>query len=367
MNILFLTTHFNAGGITSYLLTLSKQFILKGHKVYICSSGGDQVATFTDMGGIHLLLKIKTKSECDLRIYFALGKVVDFIKKYEIDVLHAQTRITQVMGHLLHQWVQIPYLSTCHGFFKLRIGRRFFPCWGQSVIAISTAVKDHLEKDFFVSSQKIALIPNGIELDKFPYIQPEEKQKNRKMLGLSQGPILGIVARLSDVKGHAFLIKAMPEILNHFPDVKLLIVGEGKTEQSLKQIVKNLDLDKHIFFYPVNNQTYKFLSVVDIFIMPSLQEGLGLSVMEAQAAGLPVIGTRVGGLPMIIEHEKTGLLVEPQNSSQLAKAAIDLLKNQDKAKKLSKTASVFIRENFSAQSMSEQTLSVYINLCKNKK
>ena len=127
MNILFLTTHLNAGGITSYLLTLTKGFSEKGHGVYIVSSGGNQQNDFVALGARCVVLNIKAKSELDLRIYFALGFLKKYIRDNHIDVLHGHTRITQVMARILRNLTGVPYVTTCHGFFKPRFFRKIFP------------------------------------------------------------------------------------------------------------------------------------------------------------------------------------------------------------------------------------------------
>jgi len=129
MNILFLTTHLNVGGITSYLLTLTKGLIKQGHGVFLASSSGEMLEAFQSLGVEHLKLNISTKSELDPRIYLALGRLRRFIKQKDIHVVHTQTRVTQVMGFCLGRITEIPYLSTCHGFFKPRLSRKIFPCW----------------------------------------------------------------------------------------------------------------------------------------------------------------------------------------------------------------------------------------------
>ncbi|MCR4336830.1 MAG: glycosyltransferase, partial [Candidatus Omnitrophica bacterium] len=273
MNILHLTTHLNVGGITSYLLTLSKQLIKAGHRVYIVSSGGEMVGTFESVGVKCINLPIKTKSELSPRIYWALPAIVDCIKKYKIDAIHSHTRITQVMGFLLQKLTNVKYVATCHGFFKPRTSRRVFPCWGEKTIAISDQVRDHLIGDFGLSSERVILIHNGIDLEDFSEVNLEIKMQKRKTLGLDEGPILGIIARLSDVKGHSVLLDAMSQIVSHFSTVKLLIVGQGKMEDQLKAQVAHLNLGRHVHFYPVVNRTGDFLSVFDVFVMPSLQEG----------------------------------------------------------------------------------------------
>lgn len=367
MNILFLTTHLNAGGITSYLLTLSKGFIRRGHKIYVATSGGDRAGDFSAVGAPCVTLNIRTKSEVDLKIYKALSPLYHYIRTNDIDIIHAQTRITQVMGWLLEKLTGKIYLSTCHGFFKKRLSRRLAPCWGDAVIAISTAVRSHLLEDFRVPADNVFLIEHGIDCDAFAPPSAGEKKRNRKRFHLDHNcPVVGHIARLSDVKGQDVLIRAMKRIINETPQVKLLIVGQGKMEAALKQMVRALNLENHVLFYPVVNKTPQILSLFDIFVMPSRQEGLGLSVMEAQALGLPVVASNVGGIPSLIENGKTGILVKPEDDQQLAEAIQRLLCDKKAAAQMGQAARVFIQERYSADQMVDKTLNLYGRLMRKK-
>ncbi len=359
MNILFLTTHLNVGGITSYLLTLTKGLIKQGHGVFLASSSGEMLEAFQSLGVEHLKLNISTKSELDPRIYLALGRLRRFIKQKDIHVVHTQTRVTQVMGFCLGRITEIPYLSTCHGFFKTRLSRKIFPCWGECVIAISEAVRDHLLKDFRVDPKRCVLIKNGIDSDDFLAIDEDTRRKNRQRFHLEHNRVIGIIARLSDVKGHDILIKAMGKVIQQFPDARLLIVGEGPRKEPLQRMVKELNLNEHVQFYPIVNHTAEMLSLLDVFVLPSFEEGLGLSVMEAQAAGLSVVASKVGGLPQLIDDGRTGLLVHPKNADLLSEAILFLLRNPQKARQMGKEAQEFIQKEFSAQRMVNETLALY--------
>jgi len=366
MNILFLTTHLNVGGITSYLLTLSRGLISLGHSVTIVSSGGALQDDFESLGAHVYPINIRTKSELDIRIYMATHEVDSLIRDKEIQIIHAQTRITQVMGFILKKMTGVAFCSTCHGFFKPKWSRKVFPCWGDAVIAISPAVEDHLKNDFHVPHGKICLIRNGLDLQSFPLKTSEEKQRLRKELKIGTGPVLGIIARLSDVKGHSVLIDAMPEVIARFPAVRLLIIGEGRMEAQLKDKVFSQGLKDHVMFLPVVNRTSDMLALLDVFIMPSLQEGLGLSVMEAQAAGLPVIASRVGGLPSIVQEKETGRLVESRNSRQLADVILDVLNHPQEAVYMGQKARAFIKQEFAAEKMVRDTVKMYQNIMGNQ-
>ncbi|MCX5702682.1 MAG: glycosyltransferase family 4 protein [Candidatus Omnitrophica bacterium] len=359
MNILYLTNHINPGGITSYILSLAKGLKAKGHNVYIATSAGQLLSKFIYEGIIYMPIPIKTKSEISPKVLISFFRLIQSVKEKGIDVIHSNTRVTQVLGCLLSRYSHKPYVSTCHGFFKRRFSRRVFPCWGDKVIAISQQVKEHLINDFKVREDRVRLIANGVDINEFR--QTTVKRLKAKLnLGLGNGPVIGIVARLSDVKGHIYLIEAMETIVKKVPDAQLLIVGEGKIEKDLINLCNRLKLGKNIFFIPSVMDTSKVLSAMDLFVLPSLEEGLGLSLMEAMASGLAVIGSDVGGIKSLILHGYTGLLVKPADSRELACAISELLLDQDRANIMGNNARMFIARDFSQEKMVLETERLYL-------
>lgn len=360
MKILFLVNHLNIGGITSYILTLASGLKKKGHSVFIASSGGELLPKFNDLGIIYIPIAIKTKNELSPKIFLSAFKLSKVIKDNKIEILHSQSRTTQVLGCLLHNLTGIKHISTCHGFFKRRFSRKILPCWGERIIAISEQVKEHLRGDFKVDLGRISLINNGIDLEKFRPVSLSQKQEAKSRLGLKSGPVIGILARLSDVKGHKYLIEAMKAVLVFSPDAQLLIAGEGRMEKELNRLTESLSIGKSVFFMPEALDTRDILSAIDIFVMPSLKEGLGLALMEAMSSGLAVIGSSVGGIKTLIKDGENGLLVNPGDSLGIAKAIIDLLSDPDKASSLGANARKYITAEFSEEKMVLKTEELYL-------
>ncbi|MEI6631818.1 MAG: glycosyltransferase family 4 protein [bacterium] len=361
MNILYLTNHLNIGGISSYVLSLAGGMKERGHGVYVASSGGELVERFCAEGISYLPIPINTKSEANIpKILSSLLISLKYIKEKDIDIVHSNTRITSVLGSLLEYFSRKPHISTCHGFFKKRLIRRIFPCWGRSVIAISEQVKEHLIADLGVRQRDIAVIHNGIDLARFKDYNQDFKVDAKRNLGLRPGPVVGIVARLSEVKGHIYLIQAIKSVLEKVADVQLLIVGDGKIKSGLHQLVRSLDIERSVFFMPSVLDTSRVLSIMDLFVLPSLKEGLGLSLMEAMASGLAVIGSDVGGIKSLIKDRETGLLVEPANAYALSSAILELLKEPSRARALGEAARSFIGERFSLREMVLETERLYL-------
>ena len=327
--------------------------------MHVASSSGDCLLRFSaaDIKFVHI--PVKTKSEIDPRILYSAFKLDKYIKENNIEIIHANTRVTQVLGCILRKLSGRPYISTCHGFFRNRFFRRAFPCWGQRVIAISQQVAEHLKYDFKVDAAKIEVIHNGIDLNRFSAFEAATKIKAKETFGLSGAPVVGIIARLSDVKGHAYLIEAMKIVIENIPAVKLLIVGEGREEKRLKNLALGLGIENSLFFVPSVKDTTQALAAIDIFVMPSLQEGLGLGLMEAMACGIPVIGSDVGGIKTLIQNNYNGLLVPAANALELAKAISVLLNDTRKFRDLGEKGRIFINKHFSQEEMVLKTEKVY--------
>lgn len=367
MNILLLTTHLNVGGISSYLLSLGGSLKKKGHRIFIASSGGELLPRFINEGIEYIHIPIKTKAEISPKILISFFILNKYIKEENIDIIHAHTRVTQVLASFLRNSTGKPFVSTCHGFFKNRFTRRLFPCWGNRVIAISEEVKRHLIVDLGVAEEKIRLVYNAVDTDRFHPVTSHAHLAAKEKFGLSgSSAVIGIVARLSDVKGHIYLIQAMQIVLKQFPLAQLLIIGEGNMQKELLNLSRKLGIEKSVSFIASVADTREVLAAMDIFVMPSLKEGLGLGLMEAMSSGLAVIGSGVGGIKSLIRNNENGLLVQPQDSRVLSRAIIELVSCPEKAAFFGSNARKFILEKFPLGQMFFLTERVYLE-CLNAK
>jgi glycosyltransferase involved in cell wall biosynthesis len=361
MKILLLANHLNYGGISAYCLGLAKTLAKKeGMEVFLGSRGGDLAKEAAEIGAQVIRLPLTTKCEVSPKVFWAAAQLIPFVQRQKIDVLHANTRVTQVLSSLVSLRTGVPYISTCHGYFKMRLSRRLFPCWGKKVIAISDQVREHLIYDFEVDSSRVELIYNGVEIERFGSHQREEIDAEIRRIGADPTKkIIGHIGRLSSIKGQKFLVLAAEELLQKRQDVQFLIIGDGEEKKNLEALIRQKGLEGKVLMRPSVKDTALALAAMDIFVMPSIQEGLGLSILEAQAQGVPVVASRVGGIPTVVEDRRTGLLCPAQDKGALASSILELLRDAALRRSLIQAAQAHVKERFSVTLMAEKTYEVY--------
>jgi len=231
-------------------------------------------------------------------------------------------------------------------------------------VAVSESVQKHIIDKSRISNEKISVIYNGVNIKS----QDNAYGQNVKVPLTIQNEdrILMTVGRLHEQKGHCYLIQAISKVRKEFPKVKLLVTGEGEEENNLKKLVKSLDLTNEVIFAGLSSDIEEILPMAELFILPSLWEGLPNALLEAMAAGKPVVATKVGGIPEIVVHGETGILIPPRDHDALAIAIIDLLQNRLKAKDMGEAARIRAGKRFSFYKMIEKTENLYQELLKEK-
>ncbi len=365
MTVLLLSTHLDGGGITAYLRTLCRGLRREGDRTIVATAGGRLETEFLDAGVEIRRSPFRTKSELDLRLHRALPALARWIRNEGVDVMHAQTRVTQVAGRRLQRMTGVPLVTTCHGFFRPRWGRRLFPCWGDRVIAVSRPVAAHLREDFRVPQERIRVVPNGVDIEDFRPEGLPDRLELRRRFGIPSGArVLVIVGRVCGVKGHEVLLDAMPGVLRVCPEALLIVAGEGRDLAALRGRCALPPLKDVVRFLPKIERTAEILAACDLFVMPSLQEGLGIAALEAQASGLPVVASRVGGLPDAVDEGRTGLLVPPGDAAALAEAVVALLSDPDRAAAMGAAGREWVGRRFSSDRMAAETRAVYEEVLK---
>jgi glycosyltransferase involved in cell wall biosynthesis len=233
------------------------------------------------------------------------------------------------------------------------------------VIAVSDPIARQL-RFVGIDSRKICIIYNGVNWEILSQAMPSNS--TRQSLGIKQdASVVGTVGSLSKEKGHAYLLEAAANVTQIFPNAVFLLIGNGRERKNLERTAYRLGVDDKVIFAGTRNDVPEILSILDVFVLPSLKEGLPMALLEAGAAGVPTIATRVGAIPGVVEDGVTGTLVPSKNSTAIANAIIRMLSDRNAASEMADNAFERVRDNYSSEKMAVKYLAMYKELLSQNK
>jgi N-acetyl-alpha-D-glucosaminyl L-malate synthase BshA len=315
----------------------AKYLAKNGHEVHVITSLDEGLPKESINEGFHIhrirFLKVRF-----LGIAIFWLQALLLLKRLKPDVVHGQDMGMTIVGFLSKCILKKPYVTYGRGTdiyfskaFKKSISKLILKN-ADAAIALTEDMKKKMRETY---DRHIFVIPNGIELERFHKLPRNEM---RIKLGIkADEKIILFVGRLHPVKGVKHLIKAV-NVVRQKHKAKLLLVGKGPEQDRLKKLVEQLHLEDYVkFMGPIPNEKIPWIyAAADILVLPSLSEGFPVTILEAMASGLPIIATRVGGLPEVIEEEYNGFLVEPENPKQIAEKISLLLQNDKLRENISK-------------------------------
>ncbi len=353
MNVLQILPELKSGGVERGAVDLAKYLQQKGHKAVVVSAGGPLVGEVTSADAIHYALPVHKKSP--LSVFRSVRALVKIVKSENIDIIHARSRVPAFIAYFVSRATQVPFVTTCHGFYSRHL-LSYVMGWGKLVIVASHIIGKRMRDDFGVPHEKIRLIARGVNLEEF-------KSKSAEDSAADKPVIVGLVGRITPIKGHPLFLKAMARVARVHPNIKIQIIGDApKTQykEELLLLTRRLGLAGQVEFLGTRYDIPELLSRMSLLVVPSVgEEAFGRVAIEAGACGVPVIATRIGGLVDIIEHEKTGLLVPPEDPLQLADAVIRILENPALAQGFAKRLRQKVEKEFSLDLMFQKTIDVY--------
>jgi len=211
----------------------------------------------------------------------------------------------------------------------------------------------------YFAPERLHAIPNGIEL---PAEDPGARERVRQQLGLRDAPTLVVISRLHPDKGHSLLLKVVADLKRDFPELRVLIVGEGSERPGLERQAADLGLHQAVVFTGFRTDVLDLLRASDIFVLPSFHEGIPYAALEAMSVALPVVATAVGGLNELVVHGATGLLVPPGEPEPLKEALARVLRDPDLRREMGRAGLARVRENYTLDRMLERTEALLLGL-----
>ena len=220
-----------------------------------------------------------------------------------------------------------------------RLADRLLRRWTDAAIAVSESVREFMIHGRFIPAERVHVIGNGVDLERFGSPDRQAAAAARRMLDIPEGHrLVGTVTRLRAEKGPEFFLRAMPRILEELPSVTFLVVGDGPLRESLEALAKELGVERRARFLGFRTDVPELLGLLDVLVISSLTEGFPLSLVEGMAAGCPVVATRVGGMPEVARDGDSVLFVPPRDPDAIACKTIALLENPDMADRLGREA-----------------------------
>jgi len=291
---------------------------------------------------------------------FALWRMLCRVRP---EIVHTHTSKAGAVGRLAARLAGIPVvIHTPHGHLFYGYYGRFLSslvCFGERFLARLTdrivtltnrGAEEHVRYKI-AGQQKFVTIHGGNSLAPFRSMRVNATFKRRELGLPPEGPIVGTVGRLVPIKGHTWLLRAVPRVLAEFPQACVVLIGDGPLRGELKELTAELGISPHVVFLGTRHDIPECLAALDLFVLPSLNEGMGRALVEAMAVGCPVVATCVGGIPDVVTDGATGLLVPPRDDRALADAILTLLRDRRLLAAYGEAAQRRVDERFDIETM----------------
>ena len=357
MKVMQILPRMEVGGVERGVVDLAKYFKDKATQIVVVSGGGRLVAELERLGVKHYKLNVYKKS---LTSFLLIKKLRKIIKEEKVDIVHARSRVPGWISFFATRNSDTHFLTTAHGAYSKHIFSEVMG-WGKFVICPSQMIARYMMDTFGISSHKIRLVFRWVDREKFKFKSDSW-----------QGDRLSVVSigRISPSKGYEYLIEAFKKVVRRNPYFKLKIVGEASPSHEkyfnyLQTLVKRFSLNFNVEFLGYQRDVEGILKDANILVLPSIiPESFGRVIVEAFACGVPVIATKVGAVPEIVENEVDGILVPPYDAERIAEAILRLSRDQNFARRIAINARKKVEEKYSLEKCASQIEGVYAETMK---
>jgi len=346
------------GGAERLMVPILKHLSRNDFDAYVCalqSKDGNPMADEIRALGIPVrCLEIK-----HLRDWNAMPRLVRYLREIGADLVHTQLEFANILGNIAARVLHLPSVCTIHVMpspevktkskFHQRLEWFALKYFCNQVISVSEEAREHHLRLSGASPNQVSTLYNGIDLSNYLNID-RERMNVRAELGVPpDANLLTTVAVLRQPKGIQYMIRALPAVLASNPNTVYLIVGNGSYRESLVEEVNKSGVGNRVIFAGMRKDVPRLLAASDVFVLPTLTEALPTVLAEAMAAKLPIVASRVGGIPEMIAPGQNGCFVEPEDVDGLARACIQLLNDPEKRAAMGRAGSNIVDQKFNIE------------------
>lgn len=371
MRLLYLMTEpFGVGGVQSDLLQLTEDLSARGHQVYVATTDGVLLQELIDRGAHFVDIDFHFRDP--IRLFAAMRRLRKVVRRERIDLIAPQSVRSALAAWAALRLIpggfrgtdgkRLPIVTTIHNIHNprnFRLASNILQRCSDYVI-----FESHYERDrqlqHALSPDKSGVIHSGIDIERLT--APTATEQFAACYGIEPGRhfVFGIVARLSEEKGHHYLVDAFARVAQQRPELRLLIVGDGPLRGAINAQVDALKIKSQIIFTGLQRDIPSHLALFDVFTLASTRESFPLAAREAMAAGRAVIAPRIGGCPEVVEEGVTGLLFEAANVDDLAAKMQALAADRETCRRFGEAGHQRAQRRFSRQSWVDGDEKVYL-------
>jgi len=354
--ILYVLATFEIGGAERHYTELIKRIDRSRFDVLVCclSKRGKLLQELEDVDGE--IVDLNLDEHYWQRFGPALWKLCRLIRRERVDIVHTYLFYADLIGATAAKLARRPSIivskraldTTWMKRKHIAMSRLVNSC-ADRITAVSDAVARCVAERENVPEAKLVRIYNGADFEKLSHSE-SDRVTARNAMGIADNvPVIGTVAHLTHKKGHRYLLEAARLIKASFPNAVFLWVGGGRQENELRKLAAQWQLNGNVRFLGYRSDVPALLEAMDLFVLPSLEEGMSNALLEAMAKNIPVIATAVGGNIEVVEHEKSGLLVPPRDPAALAEAITRIIREPSLAGSMARAGSERVKDRFTIE------------------
>jgi glycosyltransferase involved in cell wall biosynthesis len=370
LNVTHVVLSLDCGGLERIVMDLARCGPMQNQKVSVlCLERPGTLAAEVERAGA----VVKCLNKPPGRRPETVGKIQEYLREHRPDVVH-----THQVGALYYAGpaardervplvIHTEHINQVAKYPTLRMRAKIRLLWwlaGRSAArfcCVSEDIASEVQAYRAVPRHKVCVVQNGIDTARFR--RREGAEALRGSLGIPVDvPVIGTVGRLDEVKCQDLLLRGFQRVRDKAPKARLLLVGDGPSRAALEALAGELELTPAVSFVGYQARPDRYLQAMDFFALTSRAEGLPLAILEAWAAGLPVVSTRVGGIPKVVDDGRTGLLIDSGDEDALAKALSELLDNPSRARRLGEAGRARVEADFDTRRMAGDYHRHYLEL-----